>query len=146
MKVDIQVPSAGESVTEATVAAIMKDSGTFVNKEEEILELETDKVNQILYAPEGGVLNLTVKVDDVVTPNQVIGFIDTEGKGEEAVPPPPEAKKETPPPSSGEGVRKTPESFVAGLSAPVKTPLPLPLQLKLPPSHPSPGWDRPENG
>ncbi len=121
MKVDIQVPSAGESVTEAIVAAIMKENGASVNKEEEILELETDKVNQVLYAPEGGVLHLTVSVDDVVTPNQIIGYVDTEGKGEVAQPV--SAKKEEkknemlPPPKEGAsgGARKSPESFVASL-------------------------------
>lgn len=139
MKVDIQVPSAGESVTEAKVAAIMKENGTFVNKEEEILELETDKVNQVLYAPEAGVLNLTVKVDDVVTPNQVIGYVDTEGKGESAAPPSPkEEKKEVsaPPPSppqTGEGARKTPESYVKSLG---KTAEPTPQPKASPPSPP----------
>lgn len=121
MKVDIQVPSAGESVTEAIVAAIMKESGTFVNKEEEILELETDKVNQVLYAPEGGILHLTVSVDDVVTPNQIIGYVDTEGKGEAAAPV--ATKKEEkqaeapllPKGVAGGGARKSPESFVASL-------------------------------
>ena len=118
MKVDIQVPSAGESVTEAIVAVIMKENGTYVKKEEEILELETDKVNQVLYAPEGGTLHLTVSVDAVVTPNQIIGYIDTEGKGEASTPPP-EVKEEKPvepPPPSTEGVRKTPESFVASIA------------------------------
>ena len=39
MKIDIVVPSAGESVTEAIIAQVMKENGSFVNKEEEILEL-----------------------------------------------------------------------------------------------------------
>ena len=147
MKVDIVVPSAGESVTEAIVAQIMKQNGTFVQKEEEILELETDKVNQVLYAPEAGTLNLTVSVDDKVTPNQVIGFIDTEGKGE-AAPPAPEPKKEETAPSpgpaaatppsptpSGEGARKTPESYVASLGK--QEPItPTPPQTPPPPAAP----------
>ncbi|NRA90781.1 MAG: 2-oxo acid dehydrogenase subunit E2, partial [Simkaniaceae bacterium] len=120
MKVDIQVPSAGESVTEAVVAAIMKESGTFVYKEEEILELETDKVNQVLYAPEAGTVHLTVSVDDVVTPNQVIGYIDTEGKIEVAAPK--EEKDPEPKPSIAPtparaqtgGARKSVDEFVAG--------------------------------
>ncbi|MCB1109632.1 MAG: dihydrolipoyllysine-residue succinyltransferase [Chlamydiia bacterium] len=136
MKVDIVVPSAGESVTEATVAAIMKDNGTFVSKEEEILELETDKVNQVLYAPEAGTLNLNVSVDTIVKPNQVIGFIDTEGKGEAA---PPEKKEETSPPPpapSGEGIRKSPESFVASLNdKPAAAP---PPPAKVPTQSPAP--------
>lgn len=143
MKVDIQVPSAGESVTEATVAQILKENGTFVQKEEEILELETDKVNQVLYAPEAGVLNLTVSVDDTVTPNQVIGHIDTEGKGEGAAPPPlkqeePSAAppQKAPPPLSGEGARRSVESYVASLGETKKDappPSPAPASPKAPP-------------
>ena len=120
MKVDIQVPSAGESVTEAVVAAIMKESGTFVNKEEEVLELETDKVNQVLYAPESGTVHLTVSVDDVVTPNQVIGYIDTEGKEEatapkeEKAPEPKPSIAPTPARAQTGGARKSVDEFVAG--------------------------------
>jgi 2-oxoglutarate dehydrogenase E2 component (dihydrolipoamide succinyltransferase) len=46
--------------------------------DDEILELETDKVNQVLYAPQAGVITLTVKPDEVVKIGQVIGFVDSE--------------------------------------------------------------------
>lgn len=78
---DIKVPSLGESVTEATVSQILKESGSTVKMDEEILELETDKVNQVLYAPESGVLTLNVKVEDQVKVGQVIGSVAA-GKGE----------------------------------------------------------------
>lgn len=137
MKVEIKVPPAGESVTEATVAVIMKENGAFVNKDEEILELETDKVNQVMHAPEAGTLNLTVSVDDKVKPDQIIGTIDTEGKGESA---PPSRKQEekkeeaAPPPSqeptpSGEGARRSVDSYVASIGKP---------QEKKPQAAPSP--------
>lgn len=128
MVVEIKVPSAGESVTEAVVAAIMKESGTYVQKDEEILELETDKVNQVVHAPEAGVLTLQVKVDETVTIDQVLGTIDPAGQAPSA-PPPPEKKEETAPPPpaapapSGEGARRTPESYVASLGQ-EKTPPP----------------------
>ena len=57
MKVDIKTPAAGESVSEAVVAAVFKENGAVVAKEEEILELETDKVNQVVYAPDAGELH-----------------------------------------------------------------------------------------
>ncbi len=112
MKVEITVPSAGESVTEASVAAILKPSGSAVQKEEEILELETDKVNQVIYAPEAGVLTLNVSVDDVVTIGEVLGTVDTEGAPAES--PKAEEPKPAPAPSMGE-VRKSPDSFVESL-------------------------------
>lgn len=140
MVVEIKVPSAGESVTEAVVAAIMKESGTYVQKDEEILELETDKVNQVVHAPEAGVLTLQVKVDETVTIDQVLGTIDPAGQATSA-PPSPEKKEEAeaPPPSapapSGEGARRTPESYVASLGkeAPAGPPPSTPTPTKAPP-------------
>lgn len=76
MKLEIKVPAMGESITEATVGSILKPSGSVVAMDDEVLELETDKVNQVLFAPQGGVLSLTVKPEDVVKIGQVIGFID----------------------------------------------------------------------
>lgn len=80
MKVEIKIPSLGESVAEAVVSNILKPSGSFVKLDEEILELETDKVNQVLYAPQSGQLTLTVKKDDTVKIDQVIGYVDTDVK------------------------------------------------------------------
>lgn len=137
MKVEIKVPPAGESVTEATIAAIMVENGTFVNKDDEILELETDKVNQVLYAPDSGTLNLTVSVDTIVKPNQVIGFIDTEGKGQAkaaAAPSAPQPKKEEAPPlspSAGEGIRRSVDDYVASIGK--EKAAPPPSEAKPPP-------------
>ena len=155
MKIEIKVPPAGESVTEATVAAIMKESGAYVNKEEEILELETDKVNQVIYAPEAGVLTLTVSVDTKVKPDQVIGTIDTEGKGESAAPPPPAEKKQEekkeeaplpPPQTSQEEARVSVDSFVSSIGqekTPPAPPPPAPKQEeKKPAAKPQAGQTR----
>lgn len=80
MKTMIQIPSFGESVVEATIGAILKPNGSFVHADEEILELETDKLNQVLYAPVAGELQLTVKTGDVVKVGQNIGSIDPAAK------------------------------------------------------------------
>lgn len=72
----IQIPPLGESVTEATIGTIFKPNASFVNADEEILELETDKVNQPIYAPVSGLLELKVKTGDVVKVGQVIGSVD----------------------------------------------------------------------
>lgn len=78
MLVEIKIPSVGESITEATVSSILKEKGSIVREGEEILELETEKVNQVVYAPASGKLDLTVKVQDLVKIGQVVGSIDTE--------------------------------------------------------------------
>ncbi len=105
MKIEIKVPSMGESVVEATIGTILKSSGSSVRVDEEILELETDKVNQVLYAPAAGRLDLTVKSGDVVKVGQTIGTVDAAAAGavqaekpkaEEPSPPPKPAPVATP--------------------------------------------------
>lgn len=78
MKLEIKVPAMGESINEATVGTILKQSGSKVNADEEILELETDKVNQVLYSPGSGVISLSVSPEQVVKIGQVIGYVETE--------------------------------------------------------------------
>lgn len=116
----------GESVFEATISQLLVPAGSYVNSGQEILELETDKVNQVLYAPESGSLNLTVAVEDVVKVGDVIGFIDTEAKASEKPkvedkkePEPIDAPKETmptPPKPAQGGARKMADDFIQDLS------------------------------
>ena len=56
MATEIKVPSLGESVTSATVARWMKQSGEAVTADEPLVELETDKVTVEVNAPAAGVL------------------------------------------------------------------------------------------
>ncbi|NGX59499.1 MAG: Dihydrolipoyllysine-residue succinyltransferase component of 2-oxoglutarate dehydrogenase complex [Chlamydiae bacterium] len=117
MKIEIKVPSAGESISEATVSSILVESGSFVKADDEILELETDKITQVVYSPADGVLELTVKPDDVVTIGQVIGSVDTEQK---APSPPKEEEKEVaaPPPP-----KELPEEPIQEIEAPPRAQL-----------------------
>ncbi|WP_158966390.1 2-oxoglutarate dehydrogenase complex dihydrolipoyllysine-residue succinyltransferase [Chachezhania sediminis] len=55
-KVDVMVPTLGESVTEATVSTWFKKVGDAVNQDEMLCELETDKVSVEVPAPASGVL------------------------------------------------------------------------------------------
>ena len=105
MKIEIKVPQAGESVTEAMISEWFKEDGDVVEKDEAILELETDKANMELNADEAGVLSIGVAAGEVVTVDQVIGYIDTAASGAakpkqeepaaaEAAPPEPAAEPE----------------------------------------------------
>lgn len=76
MKHEIKVPAMGESISEATVSAIIKPAGSYVKVDDEIIELATDKVNQVLYAQTSGVFTPTVKEDDTVKIGDVLGMID----------------------------------------------------------------------
>ncbi len=107
MKVDITVPTIGESISEATISNILKPSGSFVAQDEEILELETDKVNQVIYAKAAGQLTLTVSVGAKVKIGDVIGAIDTDVKVSSA----PSAVQTT-------SLRKGAAEFIAELKTP----------------------------
>lgn len=78
MKIDIKIPSFGESVVEATIGAILKPSGSSVLVDDDILELETDKLNQVLHASHSGQIQLTVKTGEIVRVGQTIGTIDSD--------------------------------------------------------------------
>ncbi len=84
MSVEIKVPSLGESISEATISEIIVQNGSQVTQDQEILEIETEKVNQVLFAPEAGVLNLTVKEGDTVAIGQIIGSVDPSGAAKPA--------------------------------------------------------------
>src|SRR5579863_5941384 len=77
---DIMTPALGESVTEATVARWNKQPGEAVAKDEVLVELETDKVNLEVAAPEDGVLaDIAAGEGDTVEPGQVLGHLSPAG-------------------------------------------------------------------
>lgn len=112
MKVEMRVPELGESVTEAEVSALLKAGGTFVEMDEELVELETEKVNQVLAAPQAGVVEFVVGVGDKVAIGQLLATIDTsaERPAGEAAPLP--KKVEAVKPVETIGVRQSAESFL----------------------------------
>ncbi len=77
MKIEIIVPPMGESITEVTIGQIIAKTGSTIRADAEILEIETDKVNQMLYAPQAGKIYLNVKFGETVKIGQTIGFIET---------------------------------------------------------------------
>ncbi|MDQ2860260.1 MAG: 2-oxoglutarate dehydrogenase complex dihydrolipoyllysine-residue succinyltransferase [Pseudomonadota bacterium] len=71
---DIMTPALGESVTEATVAKWSKSAGEAVKRDEVLVELETDKVNLEVVAPEDGVLSEIAAAEGAtVKPGEVLG-------------------------------------------------------------------------
>ncbi|HLW26179.1 MAG TPA: 2-oxoglutarate dehydrogenase complex dihydrolipoyllysine-residue succinyltransferase [Kiloniellales bacterium] len=81
MSIDIQVPTLGESVTEATVAKWLKNKGDAVSADEPLVELETDKVTLEVNAPQAGVLTeVLVQEGEDVEVGALLGRIG-EGEG-----------------------------------------------------------------
>lgn len=106
---DIVVPSFGESVTEATVAKVLAKEGEVVQSGAEILELETDKVNQVITAPGSGSVHISVKEGDSVSIGQTVGQIAASDAAPAA-----EQKKE-PTEKTGEKMETETESLSATL-------------------------------
>src|SRR5690242_9793208 len=79
MLVEVKVPQLSESVAEATLLAWHKKAGQYVNRDENLVDIETDKVVLETPAPQAGVLTKIIKGDGgTVTSNEVIAQIDTE--------------------------------------------------------------------
>ena len=77
MSVSVEVPSLGESVTEAYIAKWNFDEGEFVEEDKDIVELETDKITVSVPAPVSGTLqNLKGNIDDVVEVGDIIAEIE----------------------------------------------------------------------
>src|SRR5205809_7598170 len=88
MQVEVKVPQLSESVSEATLVAWRKKAGEAVKRDENLIDVETDKVVLELPAPVDGVLAKSVKNDgDSVTSGEGIAMIDTEAKARVAAKP-----------------------------------------------------------
>ncbi len=81
MLIEVKVPQLSESVSEATLLAWHKKPGEYVQRDENLIDIETDKVVLELPAPQAGVLTRIVKGDGgTVVSNEVIATIDTDAK------------------------------------------------------------------
>ncbi|WP_029916693.1 2-oxoglutarate dehydrogenase complex dihydrolipoyllysine-residue succinyltransferase [Pelobacter seleniigenes] len=104
---DIIVPQVGESIVEAEIGEWFKKNGEFVEKDDLLMELETEKVNVELNAEVSGKLTILVEAGETVEIGAVIGRIDESAaqpdSSDEAQPEPPANSAEqekTPPPAA----------------------------------------------
>ncbi len=87
MLIEVKVPQLSESVAEATLVSWHKNVGDAVSRDENLIDIETDKVVLELPAPDGGVLVEVIKGNgDTVVSGEVIAKIDTEAKASAAAP------------------------------------------------------------
>ncbi len=80
MPVDIKIPEMGESVRSGVIARWIKAEGEVVNRDEPVLELETDKITAEIPAPATGRVKHAAKAGDTVAVGAVVGLIE-EGAG-----------------------------------------------------------------
>ena len=93
MSIEIKVPPLPESVSEATVVTWHKQPGDAVARDENLVDIETDKVVLEVPAPADGVLGeIKAGEGDTVTADQVLGTIEEEAAGAKAEKPAPSGK------------------------------------------------------
>ncbi|GAB3327173.1 2-oxoglutarate dehydrogenase complex dihydrolipoyllysine-residue succinyltransferase [Marivirga atlantica] len=80
MSLEIKVPEVGESITEVTIASWLKKDGDYVEQDEIIAELESDKATFELPAEAAGVLKIKADEEETVEIGAVICEIDTDAK------------------------------------------------------------------
>jgi 2-oxoglutarate dehydrogenase E2 component (dihydrolipoamide succinyltransferase) len=87
MIIEVKVPQLSESVAEATLAAWHVQEGDAVARDQNLIDIETDKVVLELPAPDSGVIVKIMKnAGESVVAGEVIAQIDTEAKGAVAAP------------------------------------------------------------
>ncbi len=84
MSLEIKIPAVGESITEVTIAQWFKKEGDFVEMDEVICELESDKATFELNAEASGVLHIKAEEGDTLEIGQLICLIDTDAAGANA--------------------------------------------------------------
>ena len=122
MPANIVVPEVGESIVDARVAKWLRKEGDVVSAGDPLVELETDKIDLEVGAPQAGVLSRIDRRDgDDVKVGEVLGVID-EAKGAAAAPPAPApppaaakapaapARSESPAAKPAEGTEKSPRA------------------------------------
>jgi len=99
MIVEIKVPSPGESINEVQIASWLVEDGEYVEKDQDIVEIDSDKATLSVAATENGTVKLMAEEGDTVEVGSVFASIDTEGKGV--------AKKKVEPKTEKVAVQKT---------------------------------------
>src|SRR4051794_30015100 len=118
---DIIIPAVGESVTSGVIQKWTIADGAFANKDDIVLELETDKVTAELRAETSGTVRHLAKGGDRVAGGPVVGKIK-EGRGAPARAPAARAAAEPNPPAPP--VSATATAVMPPPSTPTRTPEP----------------------
>lgn len=118
MSVEIKVPSPGESVSEVEIASWLVADGDYVEKDQEIVELDSDKATLAMPAEESGIISISVEEGEAVEVGQVIGTIDTTAAKPEGSEEAPAEKEAAPAPTKEEKQAPKSDSYASGTPSP----------------------------
>ena len=80
MALEMKVPSPGESITEVEIAEWLVEDGDYVEKDQAIAEVDSDKATLELPAEASGIITLKAEEGDAVAVGEVVCLIDTEAE------------------------------------------------------------------
>lgn len=122
MSVKLKIPSVGESITQVTIASWLKEDGDYVEMDEAVAELESDKATVELNAEQAGTLKIIVEEGEDVEIGAVVASIDTSAgpPAEKAAPAPKEttSQKEEPAPKAEVAEKSTTSNYATGTPSP----------------------------
>eukprot|EP01134_Creolimax_fragrantissima_P000092 CFRG0092T1 len=131
---EVPCPPLADSVTEGEISQWTKEEGEFVEQDEVVCVLETDKVDIEISSPHAGTLTKYLKAEgDSVEVGQALFELDTDGKASEASSAP-SAKEERPPAEEA----SAPETKPTEAPTPKPSPAPAPTPASKPASPPAP--------
>jgi 2-oxoglutarate dehydrogenase E2 component (dihydrolipoamide succinyltransferase) len=117
MAFEVKVPSPGESISEVEIAQWLVEEGEYVEKEQIICEIDSDKATLELAAEESGAIHIMAEDGETVAVGQVICSIDTSVVGEPKAKPAAAPKAEAAPnpmPAAKEAPAAKSDSYAAG--------------------------------
>ncbi|MFB9053247.1 2-oxoglutarate dehydrogenase complex dihydrolipoyllysine-residue succinyltransferase [Formosa undariae] len=121
MILEMKVPSPGESITEVEIATWLVQDGDYVEKDQAIAEVDSDKATLELPAEESGIITLKAEEGDAVAVGEVVCLIDTSAAKPEGDAPAKEAKKEEAPAPKAEAPKAAPvveKTYASGTASP----------------------------
>jgi len=118
MVLEMKVPSPGESITEVEIAEWLVADGDYVEKDQAIAEVDSDKATLELPAEASGIITLKAEVGDAVAVGAVVCLIDTSAAKPDGDAPKGEAKKEEP--KKEEPKKEAPKEDTPKKAVPVK--------------------------
>ncbi|MEZ4794365.1 MAG: 2-oxoglutarate dehydrogenase complex dihydrolipoyllysine-residue succinyltransferase [Flavobacteriaceae bacterium] len=115
---EMKVPSPGESITEVEIAQWLVADGDYVEKDQAIAEIDSDKATLELPAEASGVITLKAKEGDAVAVGQVVCLIDTSTSKPEGQETPKKVESTSSPEKKEETVSPTKTSYASGTPSP----------------------------
>jgi 2-oxoglutarate dehydrogenase E2 component (dihydrolipoamide succinyltransferase) len=118
MILEMKVPSPGESITEVEIAEWLVEDGDYVEKDQAIAEVDSDKATLELPAEQAGIISLKAEVGDAVEVGAVVCLIDTSAAKPSGDAPKKEEAKTAPKVEEKKVAAPVKESYATGTASP----------------------------